>query len=318
MLKKETNLENKKIYSFSFDSVEELLSYIEKTPYAKEYWKKESNLLSRNTGDKDFCKFADSASLEEAIDVCRSGDFRDVGKIFEISNQMNFDVPNSLNKRKSEIGYHGFRPDVHRNIVGHPKQMYRIVRDESKKFINIYFNIANSSKDVKEQIYNKGIITLKLIELLEKLNYRVNFNFFYIAKQPQYLNDTEYLYVTINVKRFNEKIDPNICYFPICHPAFSRRIISSLTETINFGNDEWRNSYGKIVGNDEIIEFLNLSDQDILVNFNKDLGIEGKNLLIDMKNYFSTINFEEYLDGEQMIFDDKSKTFSLVKSKTKR
>ena len=87
MLKKETNLENKKIYSFSFDSVEELLSYIEKTPYAKEYWKKESNLLSRNTGDKDFCKFADSASLEEAIDVCRSGDFRDVGKIFEISNQ---------------------------------------------------------------------------------------------------------------------------------------------------------------------------------------------------------------------------------------
>lgn len=317
MLKQETNLENKKIYSFVFDSVEELLNYVEKTPYAKEYWKKESNLISKKN-DEEFCEYADSTSLEEAIDLCRSGDFRDSGKIFEISNQMNFDIPNSLNKRKTAIGYHGFRPDVHRNIVGHPKQMYRIVRDESKKFINIYFNIANTSWHKKEQIYNKGIITLKLIELLEKLNYRVNFNFFYISKVSQYLSDTEYLYIKINIKRFNEKMDSQICYFPLCHPGFQRRIIFALIETIKFQNDEWKTSYGKILENNAVAEFLNISEQDILINSNHELGISGTDLLSDMKNYFSVINFEQYLDGEQMIFDEKSETFNLVKSKTKR
>ncbi len=313
MLKETIEQEDKIIHCLTFDSVEEVLTYIENTPAANDYW---GYSLSSRKNDSDF---SGTNSLDEAIELCRFGKFEDVEELFKINEKLNFDVPNSLNKRKTMLSNHGFRPDVPKNIIGHPKQMHRLVRDESKKFINIYFNVSASAGTSKARIYNKGIITLKLIEMLEKLNYRVNFNFFEMCYEFCFSGKKEYFFIKINIKRFNEKLDPNICYFPICHPSFLRRIIFAVQETLIYNSGAWTSSYGKIAKYNEVKEVLNITDKDILINHADELNVYGADLFDDTANFMSNINLSEYLgNGSNIRFDERSKTFSLKMNNKKR
>lgn len=314
MLKEVVNKDNKKIICLTFDSIEDILNYIETTPHNSNYWGPNVNELSSRKRDNHKINFSGTKSLEEAIELCRFSRFDEMEELFNINEQLKFNVPNYLNKRKTELGVYGFRPDIPKRIMGHPKQMHRIVRDESKKFINIYFNVGAACVVAKEAIYNKGIISLKMINLLESLDYRVNFNFFELSHEHD-----EYLLIKINIKRFSEKLDPNICYFPICHPSFLRRLLFAVCETIEFKYGAWTDSYGKVLEYEEIKEILNIQDSDILINSVNDLGVCGHDLLEDTRNYFERTDLNKYLGNNGSInFDEKNKTFSLNMNMRKR
>ena len=310
MLKQKLEDENKIIHYLSFDSIEEVLKYIETTPPA---WKK---LQSRAT-EQHRVNFTQTKDLDEAIELCRFSKFEDSKELFKINQNLNFEVPNYLNKRKTVLSNYGFRPDVPKNIIGHPNQMHRIVRDESRKFINIYFNIAESGSKSKGQIYNKGILTLKLVEFLEKMNYRVNFNLFELSYN-EIMSGREYFYTKTNVKNFNEKLDPNICYFPICHPSFLRRINFAIIETLGdeFESRLWSGNYGKVPDEKSVSEILKLSDNDILINHCSELGVNGYDLYADAQNFMNSINLNRYTeDTGEFVFNEQSKKFVLKMNK---
>lgn len=305
------------IHSITFDNIEEVLKYIEETPVNTSFWGNNIEaLLSRNPKRYDVCQ---TKNLDEAIELCRYGNFEAKKDILKIGQVLNFNVPCSLNTRKTTLSSHGYRPDIPRNIMGHPNQMYRIVRDESKKFINIYYNVVEGSGSSVDAIYNKGILAIKLVDLLEKLGYRVNFNFFELSEEYCFGGKTEYFYFKMNIKNFNEKLDPDICYFPICHPSFLRRIIPAVKETIEFSNNEWTRRYGQVVKKDKQVEIIGVNEEDILISSCRDLGIIGIDIYKDVQNFIKNINLSKYLDeGSKLEFNEKSKTFVLTTNNKRR
>lgn len=310
MLKQESNSTNRKIISLYFDSLEDLLNYIETTSPDTSYWK---TLYSRETKDPRRNEFTGTKSLEEAIDLCRFSRKNQIENLYEIKNQIQFKTSNYTNSRRCSLDNYGFRPSVQKNIIGHPKQMYKIIRDESKKFININFDFTYPARVSDEQIYNRGILVLNLINLLETLNYRVNLNFFQMSSGENTLKE-EILLTKINIKRFNEKLDSNICYFPMCHPSFVRRIMLAVCETLEFEEEVWKSKYGKPVDINTIKSILKPEKNDIIISGVNEIGIYGEDLIEDANRFFSSIQFNKYLkDGSDIVFDEVEQKFVLTK-----
>lgn len=299
MLKERIEQGNDILTSFNFLTLDELLNYIETTEPNYDYWG--YNLSSRTGG----YKFTKTQSLEEAIDLCRFSDMHGYDDLFKIEGSFDFDCHNLNNKRKGTLKQYGYRPNIARNMVGHPMQMYHLERDHSRKFINIFFNCCTSCNTSQQIIFNKGIITLNLIKVLELLNYRVNLNFFELA----YVRN-EWLLIKVNIKKFDDKLDPNICYFPMTHPSFLRRILFAVQETNDYIYD-WTFGYGCPAGIYESKEFLNISDNDIIIG--GDMGLSG-NLNTDVQTFIQQINLNRYLDNNQeIVFDSNSKRLVLKK-----
>lgn len=300
MLKEKIDKKDYTLYSLDFVNLEDLLNYIETTEPKYNYWG--SNLSSR----KNDYAFNGSHSLEEAIKLCRYGDMGKYADVFESQSQLDFSCQNMNNKRKGTLKQYGYRPNIARSMVGHPMQMYHIERDNSRKFINIYFNCSTNSLTSKKIICNKGIITLNLIKMLELLDYRVNLNFFELSHEGN-----EWCLIKVNIKKFDDKIDPNICYFPMAHPSFLRRIMFAVQETIVFDNSGWPHGYGTVPDNDQVKTILDIEDNDIVISGN--LYMNG-DLISDTQTFIDEIKLANYLDGNQeILFDAKTKEFVLRK-----
>lgn len=300
MLKEKIILDSHTLISFDFANLEELLNYIETTDPEYRYW---GHSLSSRKNDYNF---NGSHSLEEAVKLCRFSDMGKYADLFESQDKFDFNCQNIDNKRKGTLRQYGYRPNIARSMVGHPMQMYHIERDTSRKFINIFFNCSVPAYTSQKIICNKGIITLNLIKMLELLNYRVNLNFFELS----YVGN-EWCLIKINIKKFDEKIDPNICYFPMVHPSFLRRILFAVKETTSFENSYWRDSYGRVPDTDEVKTILDISDNDIVISGN--LHMCG-DLIDDAQTFIREINLTNYFDkGQDIIFDAKTKKFVLRK-----
>lgn len=302
MLKQKIKQDDKTIISLDFNSVDELLNYIETTPVAKDYWTK---LCSREQNSRRYA-FTGTNSLEEAINLCRFSNNNECDKLFKNSEQFSLNCQNISNKRAGTLKQYGYRPNIARNMAGHPMQMYHLERDSSRKFINIFFDCAAGNIQTEEYFNNKGMITLNIIKMLEMLNYRVNLNFFLLSHEAN-----EWLLIKINIKKFEEKIDPNICYFPMTHPSFLRRILFAVTETIKFEESTWAKYYGKPASISQAKDILNISDNDIFID--SKLGLTG-DFNSDVQVFIKEINLSKYLDKNQEIsFDSGAKQFILRK-----
>ena len=287
MLKEKIILDSHTLVSFDFANLEELLNYIETTKPEYSYWG--HNLSSRNNN----YNFNESHSLEEAIKLCRLGDMGKYVDVFAGQTQLGFNCQNIDNKRKGTLKQYGYRPNIARSRVGHPMQMYHIERDNSRKFINIFFNCNIQGNIPRQIIFNRGMIVLDLIKLLELLNYRVNLNFFDLSYDG------------------NEWCLSYIFFFPMSHPAFSRRILLAVKETVVFDSPNWVFSYGIIPDVEKIKKFLDIGDNDIVISGN--LNMSG-NLIDDVQTFIDEINLTNYLDkGQDIIFDTNTKKFVLRK-----
>ena len=286
--------DDKTIYNYEFSGLNELASYIEKTKINN----KSFNSLASNDNNYNFFK---TNNFEEAINLCKTGVSPDSIKEFlNISNNLEAKLPDLTKDRSIIENVYGIRPNVQKFLRGNPKSMYSLKRFTPKGIIDVYYNVSIKATTDQSIILKRGICSIQLVKLLEKLGYIVSFNLISLSKV-----DYEYTYVNVKIKNDNEKIDAVTSYFPMCHPSFPRRIIFRLKEVTPY-LDVYQN-YGYVVDLEEFIKDDKNSKKIIIPSADTFANSSG-----DIENYFmdlcKNVNLEKFLnEQEQLDFDAKEK-----------
>ena len=178
--------------------------------------------------------------------------------------------------------------------------MYSLKRFTPKGIIDVYYNVSIKAITKQSIILKRGICSIQLVKLLEKLGYIVSFNLISLSQV-----DNEYTYVNVKIKNDNEKIDAVTSYFPMCHPSFPRRIIFRLKEVTPYINVY--ENYGYVVDLEEFIKDDKNSKKIIIPSADTFANSSG-----DIENYFmdlcKNVNLEKFLnEQEQLDFDAKEK-----------
>ena len=286
--------EDKIIYNYEFNGLTELASYIEKTPINKKCF------TSLASTDKNY-KFFQTNNFDEALNLCKFGVSPDSIKEFlNISNDLEAKLPDLTKDRTIIENVYGIRPNVQKFLRGNPKSMYSLKRFTPKGIIDVYYNVSIKAITKQSIILKRGICSIQLVKLLEKLGYIVSFNLISLSQV-----DNEYTYVNVKIKNDNEKIDAVTSYFPMCHPSFPRRIIFRLKEVTPYINVY--ENYGYVVDLEEFIKDDKNSKKIIIPSADTFANSSG-----DIENYFmdlcKNVNIEKYLnEQEQLDFDTKEK-----------
>ena len=286
--------DNKNIYKYEFDSLNELAEYIKNTPINR-------NSFSKLASTDDNYSFFGTNNFEEAFNLCKYGvSPADIKDFLLINDELEGKLPNLAKNRTILENVYGMRPNVPKFLRGNPRSMYSLKRFTPKGIVDVYYNVSVRSSINQSLILKRGICSIQLIKLLEKLGYIVSFNLVSLSR----VND-EFTYVFVKIKGDNEKIDAVTSYFPMCHPSFPRRIIFRLKEVTPY-LDVYQN-YGYVVDLEEFIKDDKNSKKIIIPSADTFANSSG-----DIENYFmdlcKNVNIEKYLnEQEQLDFDTKEK-----------
>ena len=99
--------------------------------------------------------------------------------------------------------------------------------EPKRKHIDIYYNSAILSRVSTDEIFNRGAITLCLVEILENMGFSVDLNIFTMSEESNQIH-----YAKFNLKNNSERMNIQKLYFPLCHPSFLRRLVFKLREEI--------------------------------------------------------------------------------------
>ena len=252
--------ENNIMYYY-FDGTLELLDYIESAEFNPNFFKRVSDTAG--------WEISHTESFEEALSLCKSGgSLIDVQKTNELVNDLIAQTKFIYEKPKRYSTFNGFVPNVPTYLQGKPNNMYNI-RKEVRKKIDVYFQAEPNKYTILEDIYEKGTLTMAIIKLLEHYGYNVNLIFF-IAIQT----NTQRLLTRIILKEEKQRLDVINTYLPMCHPAFSRRIIFRLIEKTPDADITWLKSYGSVCNINQAKYMLSANEEDIFIRTLEDAKTE--------------------------------------------
>ena len=276
---------NYNVMEYKFDSIIEFIDYIENAPIRSDIFKN----LSSETSDYDFCK---TRTLEEAKNFCKFGYHEDFEKLKELKYKLEKYIKLSRQKSKQYNYYVGYAPDVKAYLEGNPLSMLN-KEYPKRKHIDIYYNSAILGDVSAEKIFNRGAITLCLVEILENLGFSVDLNVFTMSAANGQIH-----YAKFNLKRSGERLNIQKPYFPLCHPSFLRRLVFRLREETPDITDPWTSGYGKTCTDSVIREIINLKENDIVICQPQEMNIYGEDIIDDANNMFDYINSLNVKDFE--------------------
>lgn len=298
------------VYEYRFNDLVELVDYVSNTPVNVKIFD-----IFELASEGQSYNWYNTHSLNEALELCLGGDDNLTTLFNEKSIEFAKAFPYLSQKRNIVTSYYGHRPNISRYLTSNPRCMYKLERNETYNIIDIHYNVSASHATSTESLFNRGVITINMIKFLESLGFRIRFNFFELCR-----DGNEYFYVSVNLKRPEERISPSICYFPMCNPSFLRRILSRVKETTEFENKSWNDTYGRIIGLEELnnnygkIANINM-DNCILIGNPRYMGIDGKDIFDDARNLFTNINLNNYLGDNEVFFNENTRSFSLKRKR---
>ncbi len=270
---------NYMVMEYDFSSITEFLDYLDNTPTNTNAWRNRS--LSSDDDDYDFCK---TKSLKEAEELCKYGWHENFDRIIELKIKLEKYIKLSLKKNKQYNYYIGYAPDVKAYLEGNPLSMFNKT-NPSRKHIDIYYNAAILGKVSSEKIFNRGVITLCLVEILENMGFSVGLNVFTMSECHNQIH-----YAKFNLKRSEEKLNIQKLFFPLCNPSFLRRLVFRLREETPDINCHWTNGYGSTCDDYLIRKTINLKENDIVICQPSEMGIEGHDIIDDANAMFDYIS----------------------------
>lgn len=290
------NKDRYEVMEYEFDSLAEFLDYIQ-TAKTSEGFKYAT--LESKSNDYKFCK---TASLEEAIELCKYGYHKDFKRFLELKAKLDKYIKMAKKNSRQYNYYVGYAPNVKAYLEGSPLSMFNKELPQ-KKHIDIYYNAAILGDVTTEQIYNRGVITLSLVEILENMGYSVGLNIFTMSKKNYQIH-----YAKFNLKRSGERLNVQKLYFPMCHPSFLRRLVFRLREVTPDINYDWAQGYGKTCNDSEIRKIIDLKDNDIVICKPDEMGVSGDDIVADanaMLEYIEKFTKDELVIGR--IIDEDTK-----------
>lgn len=280
------------LYKIIFRSLTELEVYLKSDPEVnKKIFRQQMSLRANEN-------FA-GEPLNRAIDFCHGGYQKNFDMFLRMKRLMDSANVAYSQNRKTIASVVGSRPNVPAFIAGAPKTMYRLERVKEKKFIDIYINLAYSGHTTEDQIINRGILTLNLVNLLESHGMGVNLRVFeacYVAK--------EVFAAEVVIKKPDEMLNTGKCYYPLCGKEFNRRLMLRLKESMPFTAD-WGISYGLMLDEERTRKYLGIDKNKILIMAPGDMGILGKDIYADADRFIKKLNL-----GDTVAFPKYTKSSS--------
>ena len=269
---------------YEFDSITAFLDYLEKQPLNTNVFGA-STIVSQQT---DFSWFQ-TKNFAEAVDLAKFGSKDEFERFHDLKIQLEKHLKLNAKKNAQYNDYVGYVPDVKAYLEGHPLTMLNKVRPQRKQ-IDIYFNSANIVEVTTGQIYNRGVITLSLVELLESLGFNVNLHIFAMSRKNNQIH-----YAKFTLKMENEHLNVQKLFFPMCHPSWFRRLIFNLREKTPDISKDWKFGYGSTCLEAEIRSIIDLNPSDIVIARPSEMGVKGQDIIEDANAMFAHINQETIL-----------------------
>lgn len=284
-----------------FKNRQELISYLKNAKTSLAFSSKE--LASQIICDNQ-TNWTKTKSFEEALKLFEYGWYEDFDKFLVQKKQIDKYFPYVAKKKTYHNYVCGSVPNVVNAINNLPLSMRKIYDDNNpQNIITINYNCSYPWITTQKQIFNNGLLTLSLIDFLDSLGYKVNLRFYEISK-----NGNQILYIDTILKSSGEKINLQKFYFAFCNPSFLRRMIFRVIETTQGLNSNWTYDYGKCMSTEEIKKLLNIDENNIFINYPKQMGVKGENIEDDVEAFLNTIILGDYIkiDEEKYnICDDK-------------
>lgn len=269
------------VLSHYFDSITEFLDYLEKTPTSSAF--QGSSLSSQRCSDSSW---SGTDTYEQAIELAKYGCDNNFDEFIELKLKLERYIKLSIQKSKTNNYYVGYAPDVKAYLEGCPLNMFNR-ENPPRKQIDIYYNVAFSGGTSTSQIYNRGVITLSMIETLEKLGFNVNLNIFDMTDQGNQIH-----FAVFNLKNTAERLNVKKLFFPLCHNAWQRRLIFRLEEVTPDITYSWTGGYGHPASKELTKKIIDLKENDIILPQPSSIGIKGNDLIKDADTMFHYINEE--------------------------
>lgn len=269
-----------RIYKADFRSLTELELYLLSNPKTNRTIFPTSKSV---TLTEDFA----GVPLEEAINYCHGGYSDGLSMFLELKKELEHSKRYSINLRRSVPAVVGSRPHVPNFVAGTPKTMWRLDRAESKTFIDVYINLVYSGSTTEEQIRNRGILTLNLINLFEQNNMAVKLYVF----EASILKDEIFL-ANIQLKNPGQVLNVGKCYYPLCGREFVRRLMLRVKESMPF-KQNWSLGYGSELPTELLRKILKISDSKILIGSPIDMGLKGRDIFEDADIFFENLKLSD-------------------------
>lgn len=266
------------VMQYNFDSISEFISYIDKAPISNGF---KGATLDSEASDSSFYR---TKNLQEAKELAKYGYHENFDKFLELKVQLEKYIKLSTQKTKQFNYYIGYVPDVKAYLEGNPLSMLNKINPPRKQ-IDIYFNSANLGGVGSSQIFNRGVITLSLVEVLEKLGFSVNLNIFTMSSCGSQVH-----YAVFKLKDANERLNIQKLFFPMCHPSWFRRLCFKLKEVTPDITSSWTGGYGRTCEESIIREVIDLKPNDIVICRPDEMRVYGDDLVSDADNMFEHIN----------------------------
>lgn len=196
-----------------FDTISELLSYINNTPISPIFSSRSQSSLQ--TGHYHWYG---TSSFEEALDLLRKGWCPEAQKLSEKVPIKT--TPSQFNSQRPTHSVVGYQASVPRYLQGIPTNMITSKPTPKKqKIIVLYKSISYNSHVSTEEIEREGVKALQIIQALEGRGYRVKLNTLWCTNRG-----SESAAFSVTVKKPQDRLSLIKMAFPLIHPSMLRRI----------------------------------------------------------------------------------------------
>lgn len=231
----------KNVSDRQFDSIGELMNFIENTPLNEVFrWEE----LASSTKSDYYTKWSGTYDFEEAKKLLKDG-WNDMAQKLEkkLSLATRSEVTKTSPRPKYSVA--GYQACVPRYLQGVPESMIYSKRVPVKqKVITINKQVNYLASVSAEQIIDESVKALTIIAKLEAQGYRVNLNVVTCADSYGYYQVTRTC-----IKKANERLSIAKMAFPLVNPSMLRRILFRYSEVNPDTPRSWCGGYGSTVYN---------------------------------------------------------------------
>ena len=294
------NSEGYLIYKYNFSNLSDLYDYLISEPEINTDVFKD---LASENGEFDFA----GEEFDIAIEYLKSGYDIDFEKFDIATKEIRKAGVEDINSTKLERSLHGgmyLSPLV---AAGVPDCMVRYIQDSDPKHITIYFQLAYPANLTRQQILNRGVATINLIQALEAKGYIVDLKVFELS-----FCEDECVDIEIELKNTDELINISKCYYPLVSKEFLRRLLFRIMETIPVKKTYWGKGYGRSAELYKIREFYKLRSRDLVIPQPKEIGILGYDIYEDTITLFKYLNLDNEFDLSKLEKKVESKVKQLI------
>ena len=273
-------------YRANFRSLRNLYNYLKSKPDINN---EVFSTLHSESKEKEFAGKSYRSALEELVNPPRS-EFKE---IFRVSDRIQENALGYVKEFISVKSPNGGSIDIPAYCSGSPFCYRKTKSVYTPKFIRINIALGYYWGTSKEQVLNRAMIILALVNALEQAGYVVEINTFEVAREGN-----EIVEIDVNIKNNDETFDKASLYKSLCYVEFLRRILFRVLETLNVQNS-WGGGYGETCEESFVRAVRGSDENDIYFDQPRNMGIGGNDIVDDFNEAVSHLSLEDKIDMDE-------------------